>query len=124
MNDGTMLSRSGRTHEDGKMTARIDVPLPDAVHDQIVLRASDASKPKAEFARDLLVDALTQPMLIALSGEAREQLTAMAKLVGSEPNDLALQLLCDALKRSFGMTQSFARNQLLGQSEHGPRIIG
>ena len=124
MDSTTMFSRSGRTDDGGKLVCRLDVALPEDLNDKVVACATLAGKPKAEFARDLISEALCAPMLIALPPDVRTQLTAMASLVGETPNDLALALLFEAVKRSFGMTQSFARSQVLRQPDDSPEITG
>ena len=85
----TMLSRSGQTDPGGKMTNRLDIPMSDDLHDLIVVKSSEASRPKSEYARDLIVQALSAPMLIGLPDETRGQLASLAQMAGVSPNDLA-----------------------------------
>lgn len=47
----TMLSRSGQSNPDGKMTHRIDVPVGEKLHDGMAALAILARLPKAEYAR-------------------------------------------------------------------------
>lgn len=57
MND-TMLSRSGRSNPDGKLTRRLDVPVSETLEEAIIAMAAIAGMPKAEFARRLLERAM------------------------------------------------------------------
>lgn len=51
MGDPTMLSRSGKTNADGKLTMRIDVPVSEDLHDAVAALATLAGVPKSEFVR-------------------------------------------------------------------------
>lgn len=120
----TMLSRSGQTDPSGKMTNRLDIPMSDDLHDLIVVKASEAVRPKSEYARDLIVQALSAPMLIGLPDETRGQLASLAQMAGVSPNDLAVRLLSDVVSQKFSMAQSFVRQRLLEQWEDNPDTVG
>jgi hypothetical protein len=51
MSQETMLSRSGRTDPDGKLDARIDVPMPERLESQIITAATLQGVTKAEWIR-------------------------------------------------------------------------
>lgn len=50
----TMLSRSGTSSPDGKMTARLDIPITERLESQIITLATLAGMSKAEWARAAL----------------------------------------------------------------------
>lgn len=47
----TMLSRSGQSNPDGKLTHRVDVPVSEKLNDGLIALATVARIPKAEYAR-------------------------------------------------------------------------
>lgn len=49
--NGTNLSRSGRSHPAGKMDVRIDVPMTEELHDEVLFMAKLHNMTKAEFIR-------------------------------------------------------------------------
>lgn len=49
----TMLSRSGKTNADGKLTMRIDVPISEELNDAIIALATIDGVSKAEWLRNL-----------------------------------------------------------------------
>ncbi|PUE09014.1 hypothetical protein B9Z51_08775 [Limnohabitans sp. T6-5] len=53
-NDDTALSRSGKTSPDGKLTARLDVPVSDVLNEALIGLAVIQGVSKAEFARGIL----------------------------------------------------------------------
>lgn len=117
----TMLSRSGHSREDGKLICRLDIPLSEDLHDLIVVKASEHGRPKAEFARDTLIAAIKEPLLLGLPHDVRSQLVSLAQMAGTAPNDLAVALLADLVRSKFSMAQSLLREHLLGQWEDGPK---
>jgi hypothetical protein len=54
MDSTTTLSRSGRTDPAGKLTARIDVPLTEELHESVIAMAALAGVGKAEYVRSVL----------------------------------------------------------------------
>ncbi len=122
--NSAMFSRTGITHEDGKLKSRIDVPLTDALHDVIVVKAAQAGKPKAEYARLLMQEAITSPILLGLPADVRESLCSLANVAGRPANELALQMLGEAIEKAVGMTRIIVRKQVLGQSEDCPGMHG
>lgn len=52
--DGTRMSRSGRTVPGGKLTERLDIPVSEELSDAIVALAVVAGMSRAEYARALL----------------------------------------------------------------------
>ena len=56
--DEPAFSRSGVTAEAGKCTARIDIPVPADLEEKLIGLAVLAGRPKAEFARMLLIKAI------------------------------------------------------------------
>jgi hypothetical protein len=53
-----MLSRSGRTSPDGKLTRRLDVPVSEELEEAVIALATVAAVPKAELVRFLLERAI------------------------------------------------------------------
>jgi hypothetical protein len=119
-----MLSRNGQTSPEGKLTCRLDIPLSEELHDLIVVQASQASKPKAEFARDTLARALTEPVMLGLPEEVCKQLSSLAQMAGTSPSELALQLLADVVREKFDMAKSLMRRHVLGQADETPGKVG
>lgn len=50
----TMLSRSGRTNSDGKLTHRFDIPVTEELNDAVIALATIQGISKAEWLRDLI----------------------------------------------------------------------
>ena len=50
----TMLSRSGRSNSDGKLTQRFDVPVSEELNEAVIALATIAGVSKAEWIRDLI----------------------------------------------------------------------
>ncbi len=50
----TMLSRSGRTAPEGKLTDRLDVPVSEELKDAVIALAAVAGVPKAEYVRGII----------------------------------------------------------------------
>jgi hypothetical protein len=50
----TMLSRSGRSNPDGKLTQRFDIPVSDELNEAVIALATIAGVSKAEWLRDLI----------------------------------------------------------------------
>lgn len=56
--EAALFSRSGTTAADGKMSSRVDIPVPLALEEKLIGLAALADRPKAEYARMLLVKAI------------------------------------------------------------------
>lgn len=56
--DEALFSRSGTTSAEGKMTSRVDIPVPVALEEKLMGLAALADRPKAEYARMLLTKAV------------------------------------------------------------------
>lgn len=65
--DDTAFSRTGRTSTQGKMTARLDIPVSEELEAAVITMATLAGVPRAEFARRLLERALFGEFNIARS---------------------------------------------------------
>lgn len=50
----TMLSRSGRSNPDGKLTQRFDIPVSEELNEAVIALATIAGVSKAEWLRDLI----------------------------------------------------------------------
>lgn len=50
----SMLSRSGRSNPDGKLTARLDVPVSEEIHEMVIALSALNGVPKAEYVRSIL----------------------------------------------------------------------
>lgn len=50
----TMLSRSGRSNPDGKLTQRLDIPVSEELNEAVIALATIAGVSKAEWLRDLI----------------------------------------------------------------------
>lgn len=120
----TLLSRSGTSSVGGKLTRRIDVPVSEELEDLVISRAVAAGKPRAEFIRDLVQQALTAPHLIDLSPTDKADLEAFARATEIAPNELALNLLRRAIRNDFAMVKSIARQRLGLQSDESGSCIG
>lgn len=120
----TMLSRSGVSHATGKLTRRLDIPVSEEMEDMVISRAVAAERPRAEFTRDLLQQALTAPQLIGLPAPVRAQLDVLATIAGAEPHELATDLLRRAVRDGFNMIQSIARERMDLQSDESGSLDG
>lgn len=120
----TMLSRSGVSHATGKLTRRLDIPVSEEMEDMVISRAVAAERPRAEFTRDLLQQALTAPQLIGLSAPVRAQLDVLATIAGAEPHALAVDLLRRAIRNDFNMVKSIARERMELQSDESGSLDG
>ena len=58
MSDPLAFMRSGNTDSAGKCSRRIDIPVTEELEEQLIALAVFAGRPKAEFARMLLVKAV------------------------------------------------------------------
>ena len=69
----TMLSRSGRTNPDGKLSQRLDIPVTDELHEAVIALATVDGMSKAEWVRMLIEEAVfgKLPMMRKLSGRGR-----------------------------------------------------
>jgi hypothetical protein len=50
----TMLSRSGRSNADGKLTCRFDIPVSDELNEAVIALATIEGLSKAEWLRNLI----------------------------------------------------------------------
>ena len=50
----TMLSRSGRSNADGKLTQRFDIPVTDELNEAVIALSTIAGVSRAEWLRDLI----------------------------------------------------------------------
>lgn len=50
----TMLSRSGRSNPDGKLTSRLDIPVSEELNEAVIALAAIAGVPKAEYVRSVI----------------------------------------------------------------------
>lgn len=66
----TMLSRSGRSNPDGKLVARLDIPVSEELNEAVIAMAAIAGMPKTELVRRMLEELVFGkfPMLQRLSG--------------------------------------------------------
>ena len=77
----TMLSRSGRSNPDGKLVARLDIPVSEELNEAVIAMAVSMGVPKAEYVRRLIeravfgelsmVQRMTQPLSMGPSDESR-----------------------------------------------------
>ena len=75
----TMLSRSGRSNPDGKLVARLDIPVSEELNEAVIAMAVTMGVPKAEYVRMLIeravfgelsmVQRMTRPLAMSPSGE-------------------------------------------------------
>lgn len=78
----TMLSRSGRSNPDGKLVARLDIPVSEELNEAVITMAVSMGVPKAEYVRMLIeravlgelsmVRRMTRPLAMGPSDESRE----------------------------------------------------
>jgi hypothetical protein len=122
--DDIRLARSGVSNATGKLTRRLDIPVSEEMEDMVISRAVAAERPRAEFTRDLLQQALTAPQLIGLPVPVRAQLDVLATIAGAEPHELATDLLRRAVRDGFNMIQSIARERMELQSDDSPDESG
>lgn len=54
----TMLSRSGRSGTEGKLTHRFDIPVSEDLHDSVIALATIHGISKAEWLRNLIEEAV------------------------------------------------------------------
>lgn len=66
-NEIPAFSRTGRTSAQGKLTARLDIPVSEELEAAVITMATLAGVPRAEFARRLLERALFGEFNIARS---------------------------------------------------------
>lgn len=119
-----LLSRSGTSTCGGKLTRRIDVPVSEELEDLVISRAVAVGKPRAEFIRDLVQQALTAPHLIDLPAADKADLEAFARATEILPNELASALLRRAIRSDFNMVKSIARQRLGLQSDESGSSLG
>lgn len=65
MNNETNLSRSGKSHPGGKMDFRIDVPMTEELHDEVIGMARLHGMTKAEWIRFTLERVIFGELFIA-----------------------------------------------------------
>lgn len=119
----TMLSRSGRTSPEGKLTQRFDIPVSEDLNERAIVAASQRGVPKAEFLRDLLDEALLNGCWFPLTPEARKALDVLAALHATDPGEYLAGLVNRALGEQFVMAQMVVQKTVSGQSEEsrGPQ---
>ena len=76
----TMLSRSGRSNPDGKLVARLDIPVSEELNEAVIAMAVTMGVPKAEYVRMLIeravfgelsmVQRMTRPLAMSPSGDS------------------------------------------------------
>ncbi len=71
--DDTLLSRSGRSNEGGKLTRRFDIPVSEELEEGVIALAALADVPKAEYLRTILERAIfgELPMLRRMAHRGR-----------------------------------------------------
>lgn len=52
--DDAVFSRSGHSHDGGKLSRRLDIPVSEELEEAVIALAAIAGVPKAEFARTLI----------------------------------------------------------------------
>jgi hypothetical protein len=77
----TMLSRSGRSNDSGKLVARLDVPVSEELSEAVIAMAVTMGVPKAEYVRMVIeravfgelsmVQRMTRPLAMCPSDESR-----------------------------------------------------
>lgn len=120
MSDTPLLSRSGRSDPAGKLTQRLDVPLSDELHDRVVVAASGAGKPKAEFVREMLATALCDGCWFPISPRAERALDVLSALHDQKPGEYLTELVEGVILERFSMHQSIARGGAQREGDQSP----
>lgn len=115
MDTSTMLSRSGKSNTGGKLTHRLDVPVPEELNDRAAVAAAKSGLPKAEFLRNLLDEALMNGCWFPLDEVATSALNVLSTLHGEPPGVYLASLVEAALKDKFSMHQMIARAHSNGE---------
>lgn len=115
-----MLSRSGRSNPDGKLTQRFDVPVSEDLNERAIVAASKTGRPKAEFLRDLIEEALTNGCWFPLSDTAKRSLDVLSALHGEHPGSYLADLVEAELVHRFGMAQMVVQNTPARPSDEYP----
>ncbi|MBY0465372.1 MAG: hypothetical protein K2W33_10555 [Burkholderiales bacterium] len=118
----SLLSRSGRTDPAGKLTQRLDVPVTDDLHDRVVVAASSAGLPKAEFVRSLLSSALADGCWLPVSEKADRALDVLSALHDQKPGEYLLELVEEVILERFAMHQSIARGGVRMEVDQSPKF--
>lgn len=116
----TMLSRSGRSNPDGKLTQRFDIPVSEELNERAIVAASAKGVPKAEFLRGVLEDALTDGCWFPLTDKSSRALDALAEIADMPRGQLLAALVNEVLMDRLAMVQSIVRKSISGQSEESP----
>jgi predicted DNA-binding protein len=120
----TMLSRSGRSNPDGKLTQRFDIPVSEELNERAIVAASHKAKPKAEFLRDVLEEALTNGCWFPLSDQARRALEVLAELHEQPPGQYLAALVNETLLDRLSMVKMIVQKPASGQSDEYPMKWG
>lgn len=120
----TMLSRSGRTGDSGKMSQRFDVPVTEDLNERGIIRASQKGKPKAEFLRDVLEMALVEGCWADLSDGAQRALNVLSALYEKSAGEYMLAMVETELRRRFAMLQSMAQEHHAAQLDESTTRLG
>jgi len=116
----TMLSRSGRSNPDGKLTQRFDIPVSDELHERAIVAASHKGMPKAEFLRGVLDEALTNGCWVELTDDARKALDVLSVVHKKTPGELLVAVVNESLLGRLAMVQMLAEKTVSGQSDQYP----
>lgn len=120
MNTTPLLSRSGRTDPAGKLVQRLDVPVTDELHDRVVVAASGAGMPKAEFVRALLATALVDGCWFPVSEKSGRALDVLSALHDKRPGEYLVELVEGVILERFAMHQSIARGCVQREGDQSP----
>lgn len=116
----SMLSRSGRTHVDGKLTQRFDIPVTEDLKERAIVAAANKGQPTAEFLRDLLEDAMINGCWFPLTAEAQRALDVLAPLHDQTHGQYLVDLVNEVLVKRFSMARMIVQKSASGQSEEHP----
>lgn len=113
----TMLSRSGRSNPDGKLTQRFDIPVTEDLKERAIVAAAGKGQPTAEFLRDLLEDALLNGCWFPLTAEAQRALDVLAPLHDQTNGQYLVDLVNAVLVDRFCMARMVVQKSASGQSD-------
>lgn len=119
-----MLSRSGRTNPDGKLTLRFDIPVSEELSERVIVAASHRGLPKAEFLRDLIDEAMTNGCWFPLTAQARRSLDVLSALHGQAPGEYLAGLVNEALTERFAMAQMVVQGAAGCPTDEFRRTLG
>ncbi len=120
----TMLSRSGRSNPDGKLVAKLDIPVSEQLNEAVIIAAAAKGVPKAELVRDILNEALVNGCWLPLTPWAHKALSVLTELDGIKPGDFLAKIVNDALCERFSIRRSFIQDTVSGQSDESRGNIG